>query len=76
MRFQPKNPGRGASIDTGLAPPGGFVTTAMRFAVVSSAKGHSELVADLAAECRRLGKAQVVGIGRTTTADETRLLGN
>ena len=48
----------------------------MHFAMVSSAEGHSELVTDFAAQCRRLGKAQVMGIGGTPTADQAGLPGN
>ena len=44
--------------------------------MMSSTERDSELIADLAAECRRLRKAQMVGIGRAAAADQTRLLGN
>src|SRR6516225_176769 len=44
--------------------------------VVSSTEGNGELIADLAAKGRRLGKAQMVGIGGMASTDQTRLFGN
>ena len=46
----------------------------VQFAVMSTAERHGELVADLAAERPALRKAQVMGVGRFTAADQTRLL--
>jgi hypothetical protein len=51
MCLQPKDPSDGGWIDPDLLPPGGFVATAMHFAVMSSTKRHRKLVADLAAKC-------------------------
>ena len=48
----------------------------MDLAVMSATEGDRELVADLAAKRRRLRKSQVMGIGRSPTADQTRELGN
>lgn len=48
----------------------------MHLAVMSSAQGDSKFVTDLAAKRRRLRKAQVMGVGRAATANETRLLGD
>jgi hypothetical protein len=48
----------------------------MDLAMMTPAEGHSELVTDLAAQCWRLGKSQMVRIGGTASADQTWLLGN
>jgi hypothetical protein len=48
----------------------------MHFAMMSSTQGDGELIADLSAERPALRKAQVVGIRRLTTANQTRLLGH
>jgi hypothetical protein len=76
MCLQPKNPRGYRWINTGLVPPRGLIPAAMHFAMVSSAEGHNELVTDFAAQCRGLGKAQVMGIGGTPTADQAGLPGN
>jgi hypothetical protein len=62
VRFQPERTSRHGRIDPGAAPPGGFIAAAVDLAVVAAAQRDSELVADLAAECSALGKAQVVWI--------------
>ena len=46
----------------------------MKFAMMSAAKRHGELVADLAAKRPALGKAQVMGVGRFAATDQTSLL--
>jgi hypothetical protein len=76
MCLQPKRAGIDDWIDTGLFPPGGFVTAAMYFAMVSATEGNRELIADLPAECRALGKAQMMSIRGTAATYQTRLLGN
>ena len=48
----------------------------MNCPVMDAAQGGNEFVAHLPAECTRLHKAQVVGIGRFSPAHETRLLGD
>ena len=48
----------------------------MNLTVMSATERDGELVADLAAERRCLGKAQMMGIGGAAATDETRLLGN
>ncbi len=47
----------------------------MNLTMVSATERDCELVADLAAERRCLGKAQMMGIGGAPAADEARLLG-
>ena len=44
--------------------------------MVSPTQGDSEFVADLTSKRRGLRKAQVVSIGRTTAAHQTRFFGN
>jgi hypothetical protein len=47
----------------------------MNLTMVSATQRDRELVADLAAQRRRLGKAQMMGIGGTAAANQARLLG-
>jgi len=47
----------------------------VQFAMVDAAYRNGELVADLAAQCTRLGEAQMVGIGGRATAYHARLGG-
>ena len=75
MRLQPQAASSGGWIDTNLVPPRRFIATAMNLTMVSATERDRELVADLAAERRCLGKAQMVSIGGPTTTDQTRLLG-
>src|SRR5262249_15125714 len=76
MCLQPKNASRRARIDTGLLPPHGFVAAAMNFAMMSSAKGNRELIADLTAKGRRLCKTEMMRISGTPAANQTWLLGD
>ena len=64
MRFEPQGARRNSRIHSYLPPPSGFVAIAMHLAMMSSTQGDSEFIADLAAECPALRKAQVVGIAR------------
>jgi hypothetical protein len=50
MGLQPKDARGGSRIDCGLVPPGGFIATAMKLAVVSPAERDGELIADLVAK--------------------------
>jgi hypothetical protein len=45
-------------------------------AVVAPTERHSELIAHLAAECRRLCKSEMMGIRRMPATDQTSLLGD
>ncbi len=56
-------------------PPHGFIPVTMQFAMMSSAQWDGELIADLAAQCSRLRKAQTVSISGAPTADQASLLG-
>jgi hypothetical protein len=48
----------------------------MDFAMVAPTQWDRELIADLTAKGRRLGKAQMMGIGRTPAADQASLFRN
>ena len=48
----------------------------MDLAMMSPAQGDGELIADLAPECSRLGKAEVMGIHGSSTADQTGIPGD
>src|SRR6516225_8288569 len=76
MCLQPKNASRRARIDTALLPPHGFVTAAMNFAVMSSAKRNRELIADFAAKRPRLRKTEMMHVGGTPAANQAWLLGD
>ena len=74
MCLQPKHASSGGCINAALVPPDGFIPAAMHLTVMSPAQRNSKFIADLTAKRRGLRKAQVVGIGRTTTAHQTRCL--
>jgi hypothetical protein len=76
MRFEPQGARHNGRIYSYLPPPSGFIATAMHLAMMSSTQGHSELIADLSAECPALRESQVVGITGLAAANETRLLGH
>jgi glycerol dehydrogenase-like iron-containing ADH family enzyme len=54
-------------------PPGDFVAAAVIVAMMGSAQGYSEFVADLASHRLRLSKPQMVGVGGASPADQARL---
>jgi hypothetical protein len=76
VRFQPERTSRHVGSIPAFAPPGGFIAAAVDLAVVAAAQRDSELVADLAAECSALCKAQVVWIRGLPAAHQAGLLGN
>ena len=61
-RFAPKLFGNSACIHPHFRPPGFLVSSVVEFTMVDAAQGHGELVTDLAAECSRLRKAEVMRI--------------
>ncbi len=63
-------------IDAGLLPPCPLIADTMNRPVMDAAQRSNEFVAHLPTECTRLHEAQVVGIGRFSSAHETRLLGD
>ena len=76
MRLLPEPAGNFDRIDAGLPPPAALVAGAMHRPVMPATERDRELIADLAAECAGLGKAQVVGIRGLAAAHETCLLGD
>jgi hypothetical protein len=76
MGLQPKSAGCRHWINAQLAPPCGFIATAVDLTVVPTAQRNGELIADFAAESARLGKAHMVGIARRPPANQTWLPGN
>ncbi len=74
MRREPQRASGAGRIEPHFLPPPAFITMTMQLAMMSSAQGDRELVADLAAERTRLRKAQMVWIGRPPAADQARLL--
>ena len=57
-------------------PPRRFVTAAVDFAMVTSAQGDSEFVADLPPERSALREAKVMSIRGSPAADQTRMCGD
>jgi hypothetical protein len=60
-------------LDALLQPPRLFVTNSVNFVMMRSAHGDGKLVADLASKRSQLRKSQMMRIGRSSAADETRL---
>src|ERR1700733_10132783 len=69
----PQFSGDGDRIKLRRFPPCRFVATAMEDTMVGAAKGNCELVADPAAQRTWLGKSQMVGVRRSSSAEQTRL---
>jgi hypothetical protein len=57
-------------------PPRTFVSSLMQLPMMTAAQGDRELIAHLEANCPRLCKPQVMGIGRLPATDEAGLRGN
>jgi hypothetical protein len=73
LRLSPQVQGERHRVDLDGPPPSSLVAPAVKFTMVDPAERNREFVADPAAEGARLGEAQVVRIGRHTTAHEARL---
>jgi hypothetical protein len=76
MPLQPKRAGTDGRINTGIFPPCGFIARAMSLPMVAAAQRHGELIADLAAQCAVLRKAQMVGVCRPAPTNQARLFGH
>jgi hypothetical protein len=63
-------------IDIQIFPPSHLIAGLMQLPMMTSAKGYSELVADFETQGSRLGKPQMMRIGRLPAADETGLRGH
>jgi hypothetical protein len=74
MRLEPQRASLDYRINTNLLPPRPFISVPMDFAMMPSTQGHSEFIADLAAECPALREPQVVRIAGPAAANQTRLL--
>src|SRR5262245_19731834 len=53
-----------------LLPPAFFISAIMDLAMVKIAKRHGEFVADLATQCSRLCKSQMMSMARLSPADQ------
>jgi hypothetical protein len=76
MRFKPERTRGCSGIDSDIAPPCDFVATPVNFAMMASAQGHGEFVADLAGKRAGLSKAQMMSIAGPPSANEASLSGN
>jgi len=63
-------------INVDRVPPSGFITLAMKLAVVHPTNRDDELIADPVSECTRLHKREVMRIGRRPAAYKARLPGH
>jgi hypothetical protein len=73
MGFKPECARSRKRIYPSVPPPRSFLPAAMNLTMMRPAQGHRELIAHLPTERTRLRKAQVVGIGRPPTANQTGL---
>ena len=76
MRLQPQRAGGDGRIDTGLAPPCGFIAAAMDLTVVAAAQRDGELITHFSPERAVLREPQMMGIGWTAAANQARLFGH
>jgi hypothetical protein len=60
-------------LNADLCPPCCFVARSMNFAVMSTAQGDRKLITHLSSEGSALCKSEVVRIGRTPAANQTRM---
>jgi hypothetical protein len=73
MRLAPESVCHPERFNAGLCPPCCFVAISMNFAVMPAAQGHRELITYPSSECSALCKSEVVRIGRTPAANQTRM---
>ena len=73
MSFAPQSVCHALRLNADLCPPCYFVPTSMKFTMMSTAQGHGELITHLSSKCSALCKSEVVRIGRTPAANQTRL---
>lgn len=72
----PKISGHSKGLDLVFGPPRPFIATPVKLAVVQSADRDDELIAYLSTHRALLGKFDVVGVGRSSSADQARPRGN
>jgi hypothetical protein len=63
-------------VDFKFVPPCNFIAGLVQLPVMATAERYCKLVADLNAECPRVGKAQMMGVAGLPAADNTRLRGD
>ena len=63
-------------IELDALPPGGLVTVPVQLAMMDPTHRNGKLIADLASQGPRLGKAQMVGVCGRSTADQAWLPGH
>jgi hypothetical protein len=76
MCREPQRSGFWSGINSDLAPPHGFIAASVNLPVMPSAQWDDKLVTDFASKCPVLCEPQVVGIRRSPSANQTRLLGH
>jgi hypothetical protein len=76
MRFEPQRASSRAWVNPSLPPPRPFIAIPVHFAMMSAAQRDNELITDFAPQSPALGKAQMMGIGGTSTANQTSLGGH
>jgi hypothetical protein len=76
MRLQPQRPSADCWINPEFYPPSRFISTSMQLAMMTTAERDRELIADLAAESRRLCKTEMMRISGKPAANQARLLGD
>ena len=76
MRLSPQLFGDLERLDLSLVPPGDLVAGLMQLAMMATAEGNGELIADLETKGARLGEAEVMRVARLPAADQTGLRGD
>ena len=71
MCLGPKRPGGADGVNSGFAPPRGFVTGSVHLAMMAAAQWDDEFVAHLAPERTMLGEPKVMRIGWPAASPET-----
>ena len=74
MRLKPQGPSSDKWIDSGFAPPFGFIAIAVELTMMAAAQRDGELVADLAPKRTTLREAEVMRIARFSATDQAGLL--
>ena len=76
MRGAPQHGRHAQGIDALTGPPGSFVASPVKLAVMEATQGNGESVADLAVQRGALRKLDVVRIGWRPAADQAGLRGH
>jgi hypothetical protein len=73
MLFLPKTPRNLQGVHPLAFPPRDFIACLMQLSMMPTTERHGELIAHLETNGARLSEAQVMGIGRLSSTDQTRL---